>query len=426
MAERQSQQNEQRQKVLIVEDEKLLAKAIAATLDMEGLRTIVAHDGDEALEFARTLHPDLVLLDVMLPGRSGVEVCATLKTDPETSSIPVILLTAKGGKDDRALGLAAGADAYVIKPFSPVQLIDMVRETLAGDEPQYRRPDNLSKMPADQLIVYARDLKELFQQERTERHALEEASRRLEDLDRLKAAFLGAVTHEMLTPFASIGLALEVLQRQSEDAPPELKDALEDLTTQVAGLHRLMTGVVKFAELVGKRRDPQPGYISLDQVIPWAVQPVAILAQAREVDFRALVPADLPRLHADPELLGEAVFQMAYNAVKFNLPGGRAWVKAFVSEEHVVIEVSDTGVGLSAEQLTLLGQPFEQSADALRRGREGIGVGWAFVRYVAEVHQGRTGVESQGPGQGSTFSLILPLTATGQGADDSTDLQMEA
>jgi len=177
---------------------------------------------------------------------------------------------------------------------------------------------------------------------------------------------------------------------------------------------------------VGKRRDPQPGYISLDQVIPWAVQPVAILAQARGVDFRALVPADLPRLHADPELLGEAVFQMAYNAVKFNLPGGRAWVKAFMSEEHVVIEVSDTGVGLSAEQLALLGQPFEQSADALRRGREGIGVGWAFVRYVAEVHQGQTGVESQGPGQGSTFSLILPLMATGQGADGSTDLQMEA
>jgi signal transduction histidine kinase len=425
MTERQSQQSELGQKVLIVEDEKLLAKAIAATLDLEGLRTIVAHDGDEALGLARTLRPNLVLLDVMLPGRSGVEVCATLKTDPETSSIPVILLTAKVEKDDRALGLAAGADAYVTKPFSPVQLIDMVKKILSGSEPEYRRHD-LSTMPADQLIVYARDLKELFQRERTERQALEEAGRRLEELDRLKAAFLGAMTHEMLTPFASIGLTLEVLQRQSEDAPSELKDALEDLTTQVAGLHRLMTGVVKFAELVGKRRDPQPGYISLDQVIPWAVQPVAILAQAREVDFRVLIPSDLPRLHADPELIGEAVFQMAYNAIKFNLPGGQAWVKAFVSGQNVVIQVSDTGVGLTEERLALLGRPFEQGADALRRGREGMGVGWAFVRYVAEVHQGQTGVESPGPGQGSTFSLIVPLTAPGQGMDGSTDLKTEA
>lgn len=413
-----------RRQVLIVEDEKPLAKAIAATLDMEGLHTIVAHDGDQALELACTLCPDLILLDVMLPGRTGIEVCATLKTDPETLDIPVILLTARGEKDDRALGLAAGADAYVVKPFSPVRLIDLVNKTLSGDKPEYRQPD-LSTMPTDQLIVYARDLKELFQREQAEHHALEEASRRLEELDRLKAAFLGAVTHEMLTPFASIGLALEVLQCQSAGSPAELKDALEDLTTQIAGLHRLVSGVVKFAELVGKRRNPQPGYIALDQVIPWAVQPVAILAQAREVDFRVLIPPNLPRLHADPELIGEAVFQMAYNAVKFNLPGGRAWVKAFVSEQNVVIQVSDTGVGLTEEQLARLGKPFEQSADALRRGQEGIGVGWAFVRYVAEVHRGQTSVESPGPGQGSIFSLIIPLRALEQEVETSESMDLE-
>jgi signal transduction histidine kinase len=426
MAECQQRQEESRRQVLIVEDEKLLAKAIAATLDLEGLRTIVAHDGDEALGFARTLHPDLVLLDVMLPGRTGIEVCARLKTEPDTSSIPVILLTAKGERDDRTLGLAAGADAYVVKPFSPVKLIDLVKEVLAGEEPQYHKP-TLADMPADQLLVYAQDLKDLFQQERVERQVLEEAQQQLDEVDRLKADFVSSVTHELLTPFASIGLAMEVLQRQSEDSPAELKLAIEELTTQIAGLHRQVSGVVKFAELVGKKRDPQPGYISLDQVIPWAVQPVAVLAQSREVDFRVLVPADLPKVHADPELLGEAVFQMAHNAVKFNLPGGRAWVKAFVSEQNVVIQVSDTGVGLTEEQLARLGKPFEQSADALRRGQEGIGVGWAFVRYVAEVHRGRTGVESPGPRRGSIFSLIIPLRAPGQEMETSgdTDLKVE-
>jgi signal transduction histidine kinase len=419
-AEQTAPQDSEKQQVLIVEDEELLAKALAATLDLEGLRTIVAHDGEQALMLARTLSPGLVLLDVMLPGRTGIEVCATLKTEPETASIPVILLTAKGEKDDRALGLAAGADAYVVKPFSPVKLIDMVKEVLAGEEPKYHEP-TLADMSADQLLVYAQDLRELFQQERTERQVLEEVRQQLEAMDRLKAEFVSSVTHELLTPFASIGLAIEVLQRQSEDSSPELKLALEDLMTQVAGLHRQVSGVVKFAELVGKKRDPQPGYISLDRVIPWAVQPVAILARSRDVDFRVLVPADLPHAHADPELLGEAVFQMAHNAIKFNSPGGRAQVQVLEHAGGLTIEVTDTGVGLTPERMAMLGQPFAQDADALRRGQEGLGVGWAFVSYVAEVHGGRTHVESAGPGQGSTFSLILPLPPEAGDSDAPTE-----
>jgi len=410
--------------VLIVDDEKPLAEAIAATLDLEGLRTIVAYDGDQALALARSQRPDLILLDVMMPGKSGIEVCATLKTDPETAAISVIFLTAKADEDCRIVGIAAGADEYLTKPFSPTELIDLVNDVLSGRpaEPRPRRTD-LSALPADQLGVYARELRELFKRERSQQQALEQAHRRLDELDRLKAAFLGAVTHELLTPFASIGLVLQVLQRQHFQ--PEQRDALDDLMTQIASLHRQISGVVKFAELVNKRREPQPGYISLAQVVPWALQPVAVLAQARQVDFRVLVPSSLPKVHADPELLGEAVFQMAHNAVKFNMPGGQAQVRAFEYEGWVVIKVADTGVGLTPERLALLGQPFEQGADALRRGQEGLGVGWAFVHYVAEMHSGWTRVESPGPGQGSTFSLALPVAVKPQepGAARGADVE---
>jgi len=415
MAEQGSGDRYSKRTVLIADDDKALSEAIAVTLGMKGLRTIVANDGERALTLACALQPDLILLDVTMPGRSGIEVCATLKTDPATASTPVILLTAKKDETDRMVGIAAGADEYLTKPFSPTELIALVSEVLAGRpiEPHLRRPD-LSTMPADQLVVYAQEWSELFERERIERQALEEVHLRLGELDRLKVAFLSAVTHELLTPFASIGLALQVLQRQSEGFQPDQRDALDDLMTEIAGLHRLVSGVVKFAELMNKRREPQPGYISPGRVIPWALQPVAVLAQARQVDFRVFVSPDIPKVHADPELLGEAVFQMAHNAVKFNLPGGRAQVRAFESEGRVVIEVADTGVGLTSERLALLGQPFEQSADALRRGQEGLGVGWAFVRYVAEVHGGWTRVESLGPGQGSTFSLAMPTAAEGQ------------
>ena len=409
MAEQGPPEQYPKQTVLIADDEQALAEAIAATLDLKGLHTVVTHDGEQALALARSLHPDLILLDVMMPGRSGIEVCATLKTDPTTASIPVIFITAKTEKTDRMVGIAAGADEYLTKPFSPTELIDLVHQVLAGRpiEPRLRRQD-LSAMPADQLVVYARELRELFKREQLERQALEEAHKRLDELDRLKAVFLDTVTHELLTPFASIGLAMQVFQRQSGSLQPDQRRVLDDLVTEIAGLHRLISGVVKFAQLVNKRREPRPGYISLDQAIPVAVQPAAVLAQAREVDFRVFVPPDLSKIHADPELLGEAVFQMAHNAVKFNLPGGKAQVRVSQSDGWTTIKVSDTGVGLAPERLVLLGQPFEQSADALQRGREGLGIGWAFVRYVAEVHDGWTRVKSPGPGLGSTFLLALP------------------
>ncbi len=410
MSETNTLESHQQQTVLIAEDDPLLAEAIAATLDLEGLETIVTHDGNEALSLARKLQPDLVLLDVMMPGRTGIEVCAALKTASGSSEIPVILVTAKSEKDDQAVGLAAGAHAYVTKPFSPVQLIDLVKETLAGESVEHRtQKPSIGTMSLDQLTVYARDLKELWQREREEREALEQARERLLELDRLKAAFVSTVTHELLTPFASIGTTLAVLQKQSKRQETDVRETLEDLSTTIAGLHRCIEGVVKFAELVNKQREPQLGLHGLDEVIPWAIQPVAMIAKAREVDLRLSIPSDLPEVRMDAELVSEAVFQMAHNAVKFNRPGGKARIRAFQSNDRAVIEISDTGIGLTQERLDILGLPFEQSAEALRRGQEGLGIGWAFVCYVAEVHNGQTHVESGGPGEGSTFSLALPL-----------------
>ncbi|MCP4544305.1 MAG: response regulator [Chloroflexi bacterium] len=412
MIEQASDTRDLKRTVLIADDEEALASAIAATLDLEGLQAVVTHNGEQALVLARALHPDLILLDIMMPGRSGIEVCATLKTDPTTASIPVIFITARAEDADRMVGIAAGADEYLTKPFSPTQLMDLVKKVLTGQhvEPRSRQSD-LSDLPADQLVVFAQEWKDLFERERMERRALEKANQHLGELDRLKAAFLSSVTHELMTPFGSIGVAIQVLQRQGDSLQPEQRDVLNDLSSEIEALHRMVNGVVKFAELVNKRREPCPEYISLDQVTSTAIQTAAIMAQARGIDFQVVVSPNIAKVYADPELLGEAIFQMAHNSVKFNVPGGQAHVRALESNGWVVIEVMDTGVGLTPERLKLLGQPFEQAAETLRRGREGLGVGWAFVRYVAEVHGGWASAESPGPDQGSTFSLALPQVA---------------
>ncbi len=401
--------------ILVADGNRLLAKAIAATLIQVGLQPVSVHDGNQALELVHEIEPDLILLDVMLPGKSGFEVCAALKRDPKTEPIPIIILTAKAELSSRMAGMTAGANAYLTKPFSPIQLIELIKETLAGRsvEPGPHWPDPSPKLD-EQWMIYARELAGLFEQERTAHQELEQALKRLDGLNQLKMDFLGVITHELLTPFGAIGLTMEVLQRQSKDIPADCRETLDNLTTDIAGLHQMINGVVKFAELMHKQRDPEFAHYDLKQLVPYAVQPVAVLAQARGVDFRCLVHPDTPRIFADPELLGEAVFQMAHNAVKFNKPGGRAQVRVFEAAGKVVIKVTDTGVGLTTNRLALLGQPFEQRADSVRRGREGLGVGWTYVGYVAQVHCGQTHVASPGPDQGSTFALSLPIVAEGE------------
>jgi len=119
-----------KEKILIVEDEKDIVKMLDYNLKKEGFRTISARDGEDALDYAAHEHPDLILLDLMLPGKDGLEVCKELKKDNKTSAIPVIMLTAKSQEADKVIGLELGADDYVTKPFSPRELIARIKAVL--------------------------------------------------------------------------------------------------------------------------------------------------------------------------------------------------------------------------------------------------------------------------------------------------------
>ena len=119
-----------RQKILVVEDEADILEVIEYNLAREGYRVISARDGESGVRSARRDSPDLVLLDLMLPGLDGIEVCRRLKADPVTSAIPIIMVTAKGEESDVVLGLGVGADDYVTKPFSPKELIARLQAVL--------------------------------------------------------------------------------------------------------------------------------------------------------------------------------------------------------------------------------------------------------------------------------------------------------
>jgi len=124
-----------RPRVLIVEDEDAQAEVLRYNFNREGFEAVVAFDGEEALLAVEEQQPDLVVLDWMLPGVSGLTVCQRLRARNETRTLPIILLTARGEEGDRVRGLDSGADDYVVKPFSPAELIARARAVLRRTRP---------------------------------------------------------------------------------------------------------------------------------------------------------------------------------------------------------------------------------------------------------------------------------------------------
>ena len=119
-------------KVLIADDEHNIRHILDFSLNAEGFDVIAVHNGEDAFTMAVTEAPDLIILDVMMPGQGGVETCRILKEDRRTADIPVILLTARAAREDRETGLSAGADDYITKPFSPQKLVATVQGILGS------------------------------------------------------------------------------------------------------------------------------------------------------------------------------------------------------------------------------------------------------------------------------------------------------
>ena len=132
-----------KEKILLVDDEKDIVKMLDYNLKKEGYKAVSAYDGEKALDSARREIPDLIILDLMLPGMDGLEVCKLLKKEPKTSHIPIIMLTAKTQEADKIVGLELGADDYVTKPFSPRELLARVKAILRRGKEKEKLPEVL-------------------------------------------------------------------------------------------------------------------------------------------------------------------------------------------------------------------------------------------------------------------------------------------
>jgi DNA-binding response OmpR family regulator len=133
-------------KVIIVEDEESLARNLADKLRGDGFNVITSGDGEDGLEKIRSEHPDLIVLDIMLPRLDGLSICRIVRHDANTAHIPIIMLTARGTEVDKIVGLESGADDYIVKPFSLGEFLARVRAVM-------RRPTTLGRpVPQDEMI----------------------------------------------------------------------------------------------------------------------------------------------------------------------------------------------------------------------------------------------------------------------------------
>jgi signal transduction histidine kinase len=250
----------------------------------------------------------------------------------------------------------------------------------------------------------------LFEGQRRAYAALQEANAQLQQLDRLKSDFIAVITHELRTPVANLDLAQQVFERLGTVTwSAEQHTQMDELKAGIRSTQRMIDNLIAFATFLSNRGELRLEPLDLGEVVQEALVAIDPVARHKEVHLSPEIASFLPPLHGDHARLGQAVYQLLDNAVKFTHAGGQVWVRCRVQGDYLRLEVEDTGIGIPGGRLPTLWQGFAQQGDPLLRGQEGLGIGLALVRQIVDAHGGQVDVRSK-EGAGSTFAFVLPLS----------------
>jgi signal transduction histidine kinase/BarA-like signal transduction histidine kinase len=328
-------------------------------------------DGEAALEAARAIRPDLVLTDVMMPKLDGFGLLRELRADAETAAIPVLMLSARAGEGARVDGLDAGADDYLIKPFS-------ARELLA-------RVSSLLKLSRAQLQA---------------RESLKEANRR-------KDEFLAMLAHELRNPLAAISNAVQIIRRsESREHREWSQDVIE---VQVKNLTRMIDDLMDVSRIAEGKVQLHKQSLNLVPIINSAVEAARPLIEERKHRLVFNLGAGPLQVLGDATRLEQVIVNLLNNAAKYTDSGGRITLDARAEGRQVVLKVADTGLGMTPELLARAFDLFAQEDRTIARSEGGLGIGLTLVRSLVEMHGGTVTAASEGLGKGSCFTVRLPL-----------------
>jgi len=245
----------------------------------------------------------------------------------------------------------------------------------------------------------------------TERKRLEDELRQraqqLAAADRRKDEFLAMLAHELRNPLAPMCNALELLQRRSGDTGV-VEHARDLMERQVRHMVRLIDDLLDVSRITSGKVTLRKELVDLDSIVASAVETTRPLFESRRHVLAVSLPPEGVWLEADPTRLAEVVANLLDNAAKYMGEGGRVWLTAQRRGDELVLEVRDTGRGMSADVLAHAFDLFTQGERTLDRAESGLGIGLTVVRSLVELHGGQVRAESEGPGRGSVFTVTLP------------------
>ncbi len=353
--------------------------ALMSTL-LKGLYKVkVANTGEKALKMVAAHPPDLILLDVMMPGMDGREVCQHLKENPRTASVPVIFLTSNDQEHDEELGLNLGAVDYITKPFS-------IPITLARIRNHIRL-----KQQADQLAAMAVESDRL-------RDEAQRATRAREDV-------VAVVAHDLRNPLTTILMAARFLEGRAGDDPFLAPAKVGGRITRAASrMEALIKDLLDLAAIDAGQLavDQQP--IKVQPLVAEAIEMMLPLAKGKDLHLSARVENEDVLLSCDRGRVLQVFANLIGNAIKFTLSGGRITVLGVVDNTAYRFTVQDSGPGISADQLPHIFDRYWQGRSSDRRG---VGLGLSIAAGIVAMHGGRIWANSE-LGKGSSFHFTLP------------------
>ncbi|AUX30849.1 MULTISPECIES: ATP-binding protein [Sorangium] len=411
--------------VLLVDDDPSSLKLLSEALAGQPLTLAVAIDGEMALRQIRREVPDLVLLDAVMPGLSGFEVCRRLKEDPATRGVPVLFMTVLSDTASRVRGLELGAVDYVSKPFVREELVARVRTQLAihaAARALSEKNEELAAARASLELEVARRTEELrAANQRLERELelnraaelkVRKAQEELAHLNRVSAMseLAASIAHELNQPLAAILSNAQAARRLLGQAPPDVAEARAALD-DIAADGRRAGKVIDRMRAMLRKGELSAVALDLGELVREVARLLASAALLAGATVRIELAPGLPRVRGDGIQLQQVLLNLLVNAldaVSRRPPEARlVVVRARPADGGgVELSVADSGEGIPPADLERIFEPFFTSK------AQGLGVGLAISRSIVEAHGGRLWAE-RGPGQGATFRCALPVWREG-------------
>ena len=362
-------------KILIVDDVMSNVLLLKILLTNEKFQVCTANCGNACIEQARKEHPDLILLDVMMPDINGFDTAVIMKKDDELKDIPIIFLTALNTPQDLVKGFQVGASDFLTKPFNKEELVMRVMQQIS--------------------LVAA---KRIIQKQNKELKAT------LNNRDKMYSV----IAHDLRSPMASIRMVLNlVVQSTSADTVgPELYTLLDQANRESEEVHDLLDNLLKWTKSQTGRLNVVLQDLDLNDIIPGVVEIFEMIAQTKHITLD-LQKTEAPlKVHADNDMLKTVLRNFMSNAIKFSPENSTIQILMANEGEFARVSVKDEGVGIAADRLDTIFHKGETTYGT--GGEEGSGLGLQLCQDFARKNGGDCYVESV-EGQGSTFSFTVPL-----------------